>query len=292
MKSTLSFPAVFKNREFSPAGLNIGWAFLAVSIWTYRCLPQGGNEIGFSTAVWGKGILILAAAFVVYQLVGRKSLFLAMFPLAWMALSKFQLELCQSQGLLWVWPVLFAAVFTVISSAPDGAKLLPGLIPFWAAQAVLLPQSFLLPLGFLGAEKGRFKNSNWIRWGGLTAGILFLILGRGWSRWGWNWMDLYDLLVTDAFIAFFILGFLGAASFSAKGTARFAVLQGGLLTAGFFFSAPLLPLNPAEIDVLRWVFVFLSAYGLESFRTDLMDPSWHGRAVWFAVGFGLCWGVA
>ena len=104
-------------------------------------------------------------------------------------------------------------------------------------------------------------------------------------------MDQYDLLVTEGFIAFIILGFLALVSCPAKGSSRFAFLQGDLLAAGFLFSLPVLPRNIGEIDLLRWALVFLAAYGLEIFRRDLMDPSWHGRAVWFAIGLGLCWGV-
>jgi len=247
--------------------------------------------MGFSMAVWGKGTLLLVAASGAYQRIGRKSFFLAMFPLVWLALSKFQLELCQSPGFLWAWPLLFLAVFGMILLLQDGAKLLPGLVPFWAAQSVLLPQSFPLPFGFLGVAKERFKNSNWVRWGGCLAGTSFFILGRGWTRLGWNWMDLYDLFMRDFFIAFFLLGFLGVATFSNKGTARFAVIQGGLLIGGFLFSPPNLLRNSVELDCLCWMLIFLSAYGLDSLRRDLLDPTWHGRAVWFVLGLGLCWGV-
>jgi hypothetical protein len=279
------------SRVLSEAQLNFAWGSLGLIAWTFRCFHEGPGGGGFPAAGWAKGLPLLLGSLAVYRSVGGRDSLLPMFPLVWLGLSKFQWDLCASPGFLWLWPALFLAVFWATLKAKDGRKLLPGLAPLWAVQAWLLPQSFVFPFAFLTAGKGRFKNSGWIRWGGAAAGILIFLWSRGWRYFHLDWVDLYDLLVTGRYISFFLLAWLGLASLSGKGTARFAAAPALLLTAGFLFFTPLSLQVPPQLSALRWVWVFQAGLGLECFRRDLADPAWHGQAVWFALGLGFCWGV-
>lgn len=63
-----------------------------------------------------------------------------------------------------------------------------------------------------------------------------------------------------------------------------------LLVGGFMFWTGSIPML-IEIEILKWVMVFMAGFGLESFRRDLMDQSWHGRMVWAALGLAFFGGV-
>jgi hypothetical protein len=42
---------------------------------------------------------------------------------------------------------------------------------------------------------------------------------------------------------------------------------------------------------LKWVLILFAGFGLESFRRDVMDRSWHGRLLWFVLGLAFVGGV-
>jgi hypothetical protein len=44
-------------------------------------------------------------------------------------------------------------------------------------------------------------------------------------------------------------------------------------------------------EMLKWALVFFAGFGWESFRRDMMDRTWHGRLLWFILGFCFLGGV-
>ena len=280
-------------RKVLSARENLVWGLLAGAAWTLQTIRLHDPSVAFPFLFFLKGLVLTAAAAAAYQLSAPKKIFsfLGMFPLLWLALSRFQWSLCADQDFhYWLWLVLFLFSEMAILSIHDGRKLLLALAPLWTGLAWLSPVSLLLPLGFIFAPSNRFKNVPWTKWGGLLAGFVLIAGLRGWQTLGFDWISLFDFLASSRYAAFFMLGWLGLISFPRKGTFRYALTPMFALALGFIFW-PTAVWDPQRLELLKWVLVFSAGFGWESFRRDLMDPTWHGRAVWFALGLALFWGM-
>jgi hypothetical protein len=285
------FPPLFFYRY-----ANLFWGGLAVVAWVFEQVIHAQQGEAFSIQIFLKGLLLLSGATAVYYFSTDKRgfSFLGLFPLLWLSVSKFQWDLCLFKYPFWLWLALFMTCEVVISVLADGKKLLFFLAPLWAFLAWLLPFSFFLPLTFVTAPKNRLKRATWVRWGGLLAGVFFFVVFRGWVPFHFVWVDLfdflYDFLARDRYISFFLLGWLGLIAFSERGTFRHRIFPMFLLLGGFMFWTGSIPML-IEIEILKWVLVFMAGFGLESFRRDLMDQTWHGRMVWAAFGLAFFGGV-
>ena len=300
--------------------------------------------------IFTKGVVLLAEAAVLYGLAPfRGFYFLGMFPLSWLAVSRFQWGLCaMPEYRYWAWLALFLGAEILILALPDGKKLLFPLVPLWAVLIWLFKFSFLLPLVFIRAPEKRFPRAAWARWGGLAAALVLYFLFKGWvyfsftgfgwilkflfllplslvaagakqlrqsawTRWGgmavalvlfflfksWDCFlssdfGLYDLFVGNRFLAFFIVGWLGLAAFDStrKGIFRHTLVPLFLLPAGFlFWGGTNFVSTFIEFEILQWVLVWMAGYGWEAFRKYMIDPTWHGRLVWAALGLAFFGGV-
>jgi len=333
---------------------NLLWGGLALCVWLGEQAWHVQKGEAFSLLLLLKGLLILALAALVYHFSAFKGFsFLGLFPLLWLAVSRFQWDLCAvADNHYWIWLALFLSAEILIFKVSDGKWILAVLAPLWTALGWLFPFSFLLPLTFLTAQKGRFKRSEWVKWGGLGLGFFLFIFLRGWRSFNWFeepsggvpiryglyfwalwfffitvplfflrrfrspitrtvsfsmlfnlsffgpfllglmwWLSnhfyfggIYNLLIHQWYLAFLLLGWLGLIAMPKKGTFRFGVFPLFLLTVGLLFWGAFPPLS-MEMTLFQWVLVFFTGFGFESFRRDLMDPTWHGRLVW--VGFGI-----
>jgi hypothetical protein len=272
---------------------NLLWGGLALLTWLGVLFWHARNGFPFSFMVLFKGFWLLGGATAVYQMsTTRKHFFLGMFPLLWLASSRFQWELCSSiQPRFWAWVGLFLVSEVLLLVFPDGKKLLWIFLPLWAGLIWLFKFSFLMPLAFLTAPKGRFQNSNWIRWGGVALAVLLFLLYKGWFYYQYDFLDLYEVLISARFISFFLLGWLGLLAFSVKGPNRHLVYPMFSLLGGFLFWTGNSLTTQIEMEILQWVLVFMAGFGLESIRKDLLDPTWHGCLVWFAIGVCFFQGV-
>jgi hypothetical protein len=275
--------------------MNLLWGGLASALW---CLEQYLHALRgetFSGQVFLKGLALIGEAALICHLCAPKGrTFLGLFPLCWLAVSRFQWVLCSHyDSRYWGWLALFLATEALILILPDGKKMLWVLAPLWAGLIRLLPLSFFLPLAFSTAPPGRFKHSAWIRWGGIGAAFFFALFFGCWNHFRFSWLDLYGVLVEGRLGAFLILGWLGLAAYdpAKKGAFRHMMAALFLVCAGFLFwnrdAFPFL----YESELLRWILVFMGGFGLEAFRKDVIDPSWHGRALWFALGLAFFGGV-
>ncbi len=290
-------------RMFSPGQkfllfrLNLVWGALAVLVWGGVQFWRSQLGISFSLSVFLKGVFLLALAAAAYQQASKRRpafLFLGFFPLLWLATSQFQWDICAlSDDRFWFWLVLFLISELVIFYLSDGQWLLALLTPLWMALAHLFTFSFFLPFCFLAGRQGRFlKRLSWIRWGGLSAGLVMWAVLQGWTGLRFYWVELFDLIVSNLFISFFLLGWLGFVSFSPlKGGTRPGLFSFFLLPLGFLFFAGPDPSSFFRFETLKWVLVFFAGFGWEGFRRDIMDRSWHGRLVWLALGAAFFGGV-
>ena len=289
-KTAPAFPPPFLVPYFNPA-----WILLAVGLWAWEQFAHVPKGCPLSGVIFAKGLLLLLEAGAVYGLSGFKGFyFLGMFPLSWLAVSRFQWDLCSmSEYRYWLWLFLFLAVELLILVMPDGKKLIAPLVLLWAALIWLFKVSFLLPLVFLTAPKGRFQHASWLRWGGWGAALGLYLAFKGWVYYQFEWLNLYDLLIEGRFAAFFLLGWLGLVAFDSrsKGTFRHILFPLFLLTAGFLFWGGNSFASLFELEILQWVLVWMAGFGWEAFRKYLMDSSWHGRVVWFALGVAFFGGV-
>ena len=269
------------------------WGGIALCAWVGETVWHAGQGTPFSAAILGKGFLLLAEATVIYLLCAIRGFsFLGLFPLLWLSVSSFQWEICAgSTDAAWCWLSIFLGLEILVLVWPEGKRLFAILAPLWVFLSWLLSFSILLPFSFLTASAGRFKNSSWLRWGGSAMGVLCFLYFRGWRFEPSGFLHLYDLLVGERFLAFFFLGWLGLIAFPRKGTYRHILFPAFLLTLGAGLWPD--PIFPPTIPflLLKWLLVFFAGFGLESFRRDLMDPTWHGRAVWFGLGVAFFGGV-
>jgi hypothetical protein len=282
---------------FSPLFFNVIFLLLSLALWTANLLKQGTFTTPGGPMVWMKGAILLGTGWTVYFLATQsisakgKMSFLGLFPLAWLALSHFQCSLCTAQSMInWFSVFLLLLLFIWIGKVNDGKILLIGLFPLWVLLVIFWKPALLLPLAFINATKGRFKNSLWTLWGGLSASLLLFGATRGWTYTHFDWLDLYDLIIGHEYITFALFAWLGWYGMSRRTTARFAL--GGILELmlGYLFFIPVFP-TTLLMDSLSWVLVFSAGFGFEVLRKDLLDPSWHGQAVWVALGLAAFWGV-
>ncbi len=273
--------------------INFVWLVPAVFVWTWVQFWHVEKGDAFSFLVFAKGLALLGSAATVFHLSARAFRgfsFLGFLPLLWLSASKAQWEVCAPQGLhQWFWLILFLGMEILLLARPDGKKLFALFAPLWGLLSWLAPFSFLIPLSFLTATQKRLKRPQWLRLGGLAAVVFYFVLLQEWNRVRFDWLDLYDLLITKKFVAFLLLGWLGGAAFPVRGVYRHAIAPLFWLAIGPLF------LNtggdPAGIFLLQWTLVFFAGFGWESFRRDLMDPTWHGRLVWLALGLAFLGGV-
>lgn len=288
MKKNKPGPIAFVRKKMS-ARANLVWGFLAAVVWAAQVVRLHDSSSVFPFSLLLKGLVLVGAAAAVYHFsVFKKGFsFLGMFPLLWLALSQFQWDLCASPDLKgWLWLVLFLLGEYFIFSLADGRVLLAALAPLWAWLTWLSPLSWILPLGFLTAPKGRIKNNGWVKFGGVILSVVFFALLKGWQSPGLESGGVLDFLFTRRYAAFFLLGWLGLTAFPQRGTFRYAVTPVFYFMLGYL-GWPASATDPLQWETLEWVVVFCAGFGWESFRRDLMDDSWHGRAVWIALGISL-----
>ncbi len=277
------------------------WLFLllALGLWSFVFWRQTPAAFSTSDALedWVKGLVLLALAAAAYFFLSRglwpKAFStLSLFPLAWLSLSRAQWHLCVEAPLRdWFSIVLFLGLVFWIGLKSDGKILLPVLILGWVGLVLIWPQTLFLGLVFLLARPGLFKNVVWVKVGGAAVFILLFVATRAWSQFQWNGLDFYDWFVEKKYLVFGILIFLGWAAFPRKGTHRSALGSVGLLSLGYLVLNQFFLGQAAEIEAISWIWVWAAGFGFESLRRDLLDPSWHGRAAWAALGFGVFWGV-
>lgn len=147
--------------------LNWIWLVPALGLWIGEQYTHVASGTPLSGLIFAKGIVLLSEAALLYTLSRLRGFyFLGMFPLSWLAVSRFQWDLCAMfEYRYWVWLVLFLGAEILILALPDGKKLLLPLVLVWAALIWLFKFSFLLPLAFLTAPAKRFQNAAWVRWG-------------------------------------------------------------------------------------------------------------------------------
>ncbi len=264
---------------------------MAILTWAGEQIYHFQLGMPFSVLVFGKGLLLLLEAAVIYHLSTHFSLkgfgFLGLFPLLWLSVSEFQWQLCSLQEYrYWLWLALFLASEIIILTVWDGRILLGGLIFFWTILIWLFKFSFLLPLTFITAPVNRFKNVKWVRIGGVLAALALYLLFKGHYYFQLTWIDLYELLFEQRFFPFFLLGWLGFAAFEGEkeGPYRHVVFPLFLIMAGFLCWSGLNLTAVLEFEILKWVLVFMAGFGFEAFREYLINPGWMGRAVWLALG--------
>jgi hypothetical protein len=278
---------------------NLMWGILSLITWVFVQYFHLRRGTPFSFPCFTKGLLVLGAAGAVYQLSSKAfkgPSFLGLFPLLWLALSRFQWDLCQARDLgHWFWLALFLVGEILTLSLGDGKYLLLAMAPVWAALRWFLGFSFLLPLAFLTVSQKKLKNPGWARWGGLAVWAVLFLAYQEWRRSSINWFGAYEtcskLFGEERYAVFFLLGWLGLIAFPAKGTYRHAVWPMLLVTAAFFLWTDPSLITPMDVEWFLWLLVFFAGFGWESFRRDLMDESWHGRAVWVAMGLAFFSGI-
>ncbi len=282
-------------RPFLLTRLNWIWTALAAGLWIREQFVHVSLGTPLSWLIFSKGLVLLAEASLLYGFSGfRGFYFLGMFPLSWLAVSRFQWDLCaRPESHFWAWLALFLGAEILILCLPDGKKLLWPLVPLWAGLIWLFKFSFLLPLTFLTANEKRLQNASWARWGGLASGLGLFAAFKGWAYFQFQWMDFEVIFVHELFFSFFLLGWLGLSAFDAgrRGIFRHVMFPLFLLPAGFLFLGGGPFISVFEWEALQWVLVWMAGYGLEAFRVYMMDPTWHGRAVWFAMGAAFFGGV-
>jgi hypothetical protein len=281
-----------KNKKKS-SNVQFLWGSLAVVVWCFEQYWHCQQGASFSVLVWAKGLTLILGATIIYHLgSARQFSWLGLFPLTWLALSRSQWDICfDAQNVSWYWMVLFLAAMALVFRVHDGKKMLLGLVPLWAGLALLWKPSALLGLSFATAERGRFKNDRWIRWGGMVLALLLAVCTLGSKGILANGLGLYDILATKGYIGFFLLAWLGLVAFPPKGTVRHGVWPFLWLTVGYYlWTDPSHPW-PLEDVMYQWVLIFLAGFGFESFKRDVMDPSWHAVLVWVAMGIGLAIGI-
>ena len=282
------------------------WLFwlLASGLWTFLFWiksPPGSAQLLPAWEAYAKGLALLALAAAAYFSLSRglwpKSFStLSLYPLAWLSVSGMQWHLCvEAPSRDWLSVLFFLGLFFWMGLKPDGKKLLPGLLPGWVGLVLLWPQTLFLPLAYLAARKGFFKNVFWVKVGGAAVFIILLAATRAWSQFHFNWLDFSDWFIGKQTLAFeVVFGFLillGWAAFPQKGTHRSALVSVGLLSLGTLVLNPFFLGHSPGNQAISWVCVWAAGFGFESLRRDLLDPSWHGRTAWMMLGLAAFWGV-
>jgi hypothetical protein len=280
-----------------PLWFHLVFAFLAFLAWGGRQWWQWKQDGFFSTIIFLKGFLLLSLVCTIYMAACRHRpgfFFLGFFPLLWLALSKSQWDICaQTDYRYWTWLVLFVLSELFLFVFSDGRWILILVSPLWAVLSVLFPFYILsfLSFGWIG-NSCRFKKTEWARYGFPVIGLFIWTLLKGWTSYHFFWYDIYEVLFSDLYISFFFLGWLGALSFSTRKASWFPPFGPlFLLLIGLLLFTNVNFYTPFQQEVLKWVLVFFAGFGLESFRRDMMDRSWHGWLLWFVLGFCFFGGV-
>ena len=273
--------------------INLIYLVPAAGVWIWEQFWHVGKGEPFSSLLFLKGLVLLAGASVVFHLCARTFKgfsFLGMLPLIWLAASKCQWQICGLQNTGgWLWVVLFLGMGLLPLALKDAKKIFFAIVPIWGGLSWLAPFSFLLPLSYLTVNSRRLKRPEWVRWGGVGSAIFFFALFQQWKGVSFNWADLYELMIPQKFLAFFLVGWLGGVAFPPKGPYRHLVFPLFWAVAGCLF----VPIGTAQgsVPLLQWALIFYAGFGWESFRRDVMDQSWHGRLLWLALGIGFLGGV-
>ena len=280
-----------------PSRFHYVWASLAFLAWAGRQWWQWKQNDFFSLIIFLKGLLLLGLVAAAYGLACRLRpgfIFLGFFPSLWLAVSRAQWDICsQTDGRYWIWTAVFLLGELFLLALTDGRKLLAAVGLLWITLAVIFPVSFLNFLSFGWIRNGSyFKKAEWSRYGFPLLGFAAWVLLKGWSSFHFLWYDVYEVLISDYFISFFFLGWLGALSFSTKKRPwlpAFGPLF--LMPLGMMLLSGADPFSLFRQEDLKWILIFFAGFGLESFRRDMMDRSWHGRLLWFVLGFCFFGGV-
>jgi hypothetical protein len=281
----------------TPLRFHLVFTFLAFLAWGGRQWWQWKQNNFLSTVTFLKGLLLLSLVCAIYAAASRRRpgfFFLGFFPLLWLALSRTQWDICvQTDYRYWTWLVLFVLSELFLFVFNDGRWILVLVSPLWTFLLILFPFSTLSFLSFGWIGNGyRFKKIEWARYGFPIIGLLIWILVKGWTSYHFFWYDVYEVLISDLYISFFFLGWLGALSFSTRKASWFPAFGPlFLLPMGVLLFTNINFYTPFQQEVLKWVLVFFAGFGLESFRRDMMDRSWHGWLLWFVLGFAFFGGV-
>lgn len=273
------------------------WLSLSILLWSGRQFWEYRQGVPFSLLVYGKGLLLLWLAALIYAESCRRRpgfLFLGFFPLVWLSLSQMQWFLCyQLDHRYWFWLASFLLMEFFLLALRDGRQLFPAIATLGAVQSILFPFSLpvFLSFGWMGDNR-HLRNSRWVRYGLPLAGVALFLWLMGRSPAQFFFYDLYEVLINQLFISFFLLGCLGTIAFvthQGRWNPAFGPLF--LICAGFLFWAGPDHFSPLKQYLLKWVLVFFAGFGWEAFRRDMMDRTWHGRAVWFLLGLCFIGGV-
>jgi hypothetical protein len=165
-----------------------------------------------------------------------------------------------------------------------------GIVPVWIAMVSLHAASVLMPAAFfIGFGKRLRSLGRPLTWGLLAVlmlGCLYYVI-KGFLAIQIGLLPIYDFVVHRGFLSFLILAFLGFAASREASDERSAVMQFFFVAAGWLFWAP----STGMTDALGITFILLAGPGLEALKNEIMDDSWHGRAVWAFVGVLLAWGL-
>ncbi|HJT23487.1 MAG TPA: hypothetical protein VJ873_02870 [bacterium] len=288
--------------DFVTPYFNWIWFALAVGLWGWEQFNHVPRGVPLSWLIFGKGLLLLAEASTLFALARfRGFYFLGMFPLAWLAVSHFQWDICAiPEYRYWAWLVLFLGVEILILVLPNGKKLLLPLVPLWVFLIWLFKFSFLLPLAFVTAPSKRFSNAVWVRWGGPVVGLVLFLGFRGWNYFSPGWAVYFDewrltsfylllwLVLAISTILFVVLGGLGycraigSGFLKRRGLIAFLILL-SLLTLGgaavlFLLAWGWIYFHPVSDDFLSvfidhrfFAFLLLGWLGLFAY-----DSKWKG----------------
>lgn len=188
--------------------------------------------------------------------------------------------LCSLKGIFFR-RIFFSACFVAALTVFPGAV-------FWPIAAIFLrPKSGKKKQG--AAEKKH--KPVWV-----SLGILVSLLGMSWA---WRLLEKADLLWDEYLTGFWI--FLTSGYFYAfLLLAALAWYAGGRKGEQAVFSIPFLTLlawplvqasSPESSALTRCLVYGPALWGLWVFREELMDDSWHGRAVGWALGAALLLGI-
>ncbi|MGH7738807.1 MAG: hypothetical protein ACREL1_01555 [bacterium] len=275
----------------------IWFFFMACGLWLFQVWRQSPGLYGETWEIAVRGLVLLAAAAAAYfsltrNLWPKSPPMVSLYPLAWLALSRFQWHLCaRAPWTDWAAVLTFLGLAFWIGFKPDGKLLLAGLAVAGTILDLVWAQAVLIPLIFLPARVGRFKNVRWVRVGGVILFIVLFLATRGWVHFRWDFLDFWDWGVGKKFFVFGVLAWLGWAAFPRKGVSQSALTGVAALSLGYLFLNPFDAGRTPGWEGLSWIWIWAAGFGFESLRRDLLDDSWHGRAAWAALGLGAFWGV-